>query len=364
MPTYEVYTVTLDGSQMDNFQDSAVSLILYGSVSLYRVRAKKSNSGKFAFNVEATASKTNKFSYTENLILDYNPNQIRDQYADGDDLTTALNAVDGADITTPDDNPKWKSSGTNITSYPTTEIDDNEYFYLGSAMPTFAAGEPFSIAMVVDESDHLSKTLIGSNVGNSSSASIYGNNSSRQLFMQDESGNTITGTDNSEYIGDSDIRVMIRDTSDVVSEYKRGTLSAGTGGSKLSGAFTPEYLGASKQSKTWSYGTANISRLIVCNEAWDSDTRQLVEGWLAYEYGLQTAGGSYLPTGHDYKAASPITSLSYSYTSDIDLDSLAVDTWSSSVAPNNSAINGELSIVPTKAYKAGTVTIELTIQVN
>ena len=78
-----IYTVELDGSQMDNFEDSALSLTFYGSCTLKRLRAKKTTTGgKFAFNVDASASKTDKFPYIENVLADLNPNQIKSQYAD------------------------------------------------------------------------------------------------------------------------------------------------------------------------------------------------------------------------------------------------------------------------------------------
>ena len=51
-----------------------------------------------------------------------------------------------------------------------------------------------------------------------------------------------------------------------------------------------------------------------------------------------------------------------SYNSDIDLDSLSGSTWSSYYEPDTDTISGEFSIIPTKAYKAGTVTIEITIE--
>lgn len=368
MPTYEVIEVELDGSLMDNIADSAVSLTVYGSCSLYRVRAKKSSAGKFAFNIESSASKTDKFAYLENAIVDINPYQIRSQYADGDDISTALNAVDGADIIAPSGSqPEYASSGANITAFPAIDITSSSRLQFNSNPPTFTTGEPFTVILVVDQGDNSNKPAIGSNnaSGRFSFATWYGNNNSRQVYLRDESNNSIAGSGSSDYIQDEDIRVLTRDSDNRVTEYRRGTQTmsgtiAGTCDFGCIGWVTQNF---NFMNQDFIWGGLSLSRVLIFKEELNTDDRQRAEGWLAYEYGLQTAGGSYLPTGHPYKAASPITSLSYSYTSDIDLDSLAVDTWSSSLTPDNSTIAGEISIVPTKAYKAGTVTVEITLEI-
>ena len=363
-----IYTVELDGSQMDNFEDSALSLTLYGSCTLKRLKAKKSiEGGKFAFNIDASASKANKFPYIENVLVDLNPNQIRSQYADGDDISTALNAVDGADLTAPSGSqPTFASSGTNLTTYPAIDIGSSSRLQVSSSPPTFAAGEPFTVALVVDQADNSNKPAMGSDnaSGRFSYATWYGNNASRQVYFRDESSNSINGSGTDDYIQDEDIRVLTRDSSNVVTEYRRGvqTMTGTVAGTCDFGCIGWLSQNFNFMNQDFIWGGLSLSRVLVIKGDLSTTDRQLVEGWLAYQYGLQSAGGSYLPTGHPWKASSPITSINYSYNSDIDLDALAEDTFSTSVEPDTDTIAGELSIIPTKAYKAGTVTIEITIE--
>jgi len=363
-----IYTVELDGSQMDSFEDSALSLTFYGSCTLKRLKAKKTiTGGKFAFNVDASASKGDKFPYIENVLADINPDQIRSQYADGDDISTALNAVDGADLTASSGNePTFASSGGIITTYPAIDIGTSSRLKFSSSPPTFAAGEPFTVILVVDQADNSNKPAIGSDnaSGRFSYATWYGNNASRQVYFRDESNGSINGSGTADYIQDEDIRVLTRDSSNVVTEYRRGvqTMTGTVAGNCDFGCMGWLSQNFNFMNQDIIFNGLSLSRVLVIKGDLSTSDRQRAEGWLAYEYGLQTAGGSYLPTGHPWKASSPITSLTKSYNSDIDLDSLSGSTWSSYYEPDTDTISGEFSIIPTKAYKAGTVTIEITIE--
>ena len=49
---------------------------------------------------------------------------------------------------------------------------------------------------------------------------------------------------------------------------------------------------------TFIFNGLKVSRVIICDEYFDDDAREKVEAWLAWEYGLQTASNSYLPSSH------------------------------------------------------------------
>ena len=128
----------------------------------------------------------------------------------------------------------------------------------------------------------------------------------------------------------------------------------------LSGAMGFDTIGWVRQSNTYqNWDGLSISRFLVLDDHVSSGDREDAEAWLAWEYGLQTASNAYLPSNHAGYQTDPRTSIAPAFSSDIDISSLGADTWSSYTGPNTSTISGTIDIVPVKAYKAGTVTIEI-----
>lgn len=359
MPT-ETITYKLSGDGTYLYDGPSAGALVSGSVSLYRVRAKKSASGgHFAFNIDAASSKANKYPPWQDALLDINPESLEPVLSDGDDLSDIPDDVSSKEATSPSgDEPEFATSGANITTKPAMEMSSSSKLAVGTGHPSFASGEPFTVAIVLDAGSNAHRSAIGSDVGSSSYCTWYGNNGSRRTFVQDESGNSITSA-SQDYFQDSDIRVLTRDSSNTVTEYRRGSQTV-TG--TLSGTMSFNTLGWVAQSSSYEHwDSLGISRVLVLDRYSNSTEREEIEAWLAWYYGLQTSTNSYLPSSHVGYRVDAITDPVKAFTSDIDISSLGADTWSSYSGPNTSTVSGSIDIIPTKAYKAGDVTIEVLV---
>lgn len=367
MPT-DTITVTLGGDGMHISDGAPLTIGVAGdTATIYRVRAKKSvGSGYFAFNIDASSSKSSKYNPLQDALLDLNATTLSPVLSDGDDMADIPDSISSKEATAPSGSqPTFASSGTNITSKPAIDIGSSSRLQVSTDSPTFASSEPFSVILVVDQADNSNKPAMGSNnaSGRFSYATWYGNNASRQVYFRDESNNSINGSGTSDYIQDEDIRVLTRDSSNVVEEYRRGVKTMqGT----ISGTCDFGCIGWLSQNFNFMnqdliFDGLSLSRVIVVDDHLDDDTREEIEAWLAWEYGLQTASNTYLPSTHvGYQSTgNPIISFSNAFTNDIDISSLGADTWSDYYAPNTSTVSGTIDIIPARAYKAGTVTLEI-----
>lgn len=358
MPT-ETISISVPGDTLSQYDGPVYTLSVSGPVSLYRVRAKKSSAGgHYAFNIEASASKEGKYPPWQDMVGDIDPASLTPTHTDGDDVSTVYDSVEDKSATAPSgEEPEWLGAGAQITSHPAISWGGGDCRLTIGSSYTFGSGDPFSIAVVVDEGGTSNAPVIGSDVVSSTYASWYGNNSVRRITVQDESGNSVTSS-SQDYLRDSDIRVLVRDSSNTISEYRRGVQTmTGT----LGGAFNPEIICNARQGSSWNTAPFTLSRVLISDLAWGTDDREDVEAWLAWHYGLQTANNTYLPSTHAGYQTDVITSKSNSFTSDIDISALGADTWSSWSSPGTSAINGSVDIVPSKAIQAGDVTIEIIV---
>ena len=368
MPT-RTHTVTMSGDMTGNQEGAQLNLKIYGTVDLERVRAKKSGSGDFAFNIDTAASQASKYLPVESCIADINPVALEDELADGDNLVDIPNWADGSLISSASgDEPEWMSSGDFITSHPAIDFVNSggdERLILPSPAPSFASGEPFSIALVIDNGNNNNKPLLGSDVGSGIYASMYGTGSNRNTMIQDESGNSYESTaGGGTNMKNKDIHVAVRYGTDRVYCYRRGVEIISN--QRLAGTFSPSIIGNAREGSSWNGNKANFARILISEEAWDDTAREQIEAWLAWEYGLQTSSNSYLPSTHVGYRSDPRTSKSAAFSSDINISATSVDTWSSYSVPTGTpgtpwTISGPIAIYPTKAYKAGTVTIEMDI---
>jgi hypothetical protein len=371
MPT-KTLTVTMSGDFTGNHEGAALNLKIYGTTNLGRVRAQKSGSGDFAFNIDSAASQALKYIPIESCIVDVDPASLENELADGDTIVDIPNWADGSSIVAASGNePEWMSSGDFITSHPAIDFVNSggdERLVLPSPAPSFASGEPFSIAVVIDNGNNNNKPCIGSDVGSGTYASMYGTGSNRNTMIQDESGNSYESTAGSTtQFKNKDIHVAVRYDTDRVYCYRRGVEIIT--GQYLSGTFSPSIIGNAQEGSSWNGNKANFARILISEEAWDDTAREKVEAWLAWEYGLQTTGNTYLPSGHYGRPtplANPFVTKSAAFSSDIDISATAINTWSSYSVPTGTpakpwTISGPIAIYPTKAYKAGTVTLEIDI---
>ena len=342
------------------------SLIVEGNVTLNKIRAKKSSGGDFAFNIDASSSKSGKYPPFEDAILDIDPKQLEPELSDGDDSSNIPNNTGSNEATASSGNqPEFASSGSNITNNSAIDIGSSSRLQVSSSPPTFAAGEPFTVALVVDQADNSNKPAMGSDnaSGRFSYATWYGNNSSRQVYFRDESNSSINGSGTSDYIQDEDIRVLTRDSSNVVTEYRRGvqTMTGTVAGNCDFGCIGWLSQNFNFMNQDIIFNGLSLSRVLVLDTYSDTDDREAIEAWLAWEYGLQTASNTYLPSTHVGYQNDPITSITNSFSSDIDISSVAVDTFSSYYFPSTTTISGSIDIITTKAYKSGTVTLEIAL---
>ena len=367
----KTYTLTISGNAM-NINDSSPSdsLIVEGNVTLNKIRAQKTSGGDFAFNIDASSSKSGKYPPFQDAILDIDPKQLEPDLSDGDDISNIPNNTGSNEATASSGNqPVFASSGSNITNNPAIDIGTSSRLQVSSSPPTFAAGEPFTVALVVDQADNSNKPAMGSHnaSGRFSYATWYGNNASRQVYFRDESNGSINGSGTADYIQDEDIRVLTRDSSNVVTEYRRGvqTMTGTVAGTCDFGCIGWLSQNFNFMNQDLIFNGLSLSRVLVLDTYSDTDDREAIEAWLAWEYGLQTSGmnasNTYLPSTHVGYQSDPITSITNSFNSDIDISSLAINTPSSYYFPNTTAISGSIDIITTKAYKSGTVTIELSV---
>lgn len=355
----KTFEISFDGDAADPSDGWVYDLGIAGSISLYRVRVKKSSSGGTALlNIDA-ATPLGKNMNPQDMIIDVDPYELTEEYADGDDVLDVPNPVDGLVAASPSgDEAEFKDAGANISSYPALEFGGGDCQLVLNPALSFASGEPFSIAVVIDEGTSSGVPVIGSDVGSGTYASYYGNTSSRLITVQDESGKTVSSSARKPLV-DEDIRVLTRDTSDTIYEYKRGVQTmTGT----LDGTFKPQILCNARELDSWNTASLSLTRVIIAEGAWTTAERQDVEGWLAWKYGLQDATNTYLPATHPYyQGTSPITARAKAYNTSIDLSALGADTYSSWQAPDTSTITNSIKVYVEKAYKIGTITAEIVV---
>jgi hypothetical protein len=361
------FTVTLDGDRASEFE-FARHLGVMGTVTLYRVRAKKSSAGGyFKFNIDHDSSKTGKVADVPGIIADIDPVALQGDLADGDTVVDISNWSDGSTVVAATgDAPEWMSSGDNITGWPAIDFTSNggdERMTLASPVPSFASGEPFSIAIVVDNGNNNNKPAIGSDVGSGTYASKYGTGTNRNTMIQDESGNLFESTaGGGKNFKNKDIHIAVRESNDRVSCWRRGVNIIN--GQLLDGTFSPSIIGNARQGSSWSGQNANFSRILIAEEAWSTTERENLEAWLAWKYDRQTGSNSYLNSshpGHHTNDGDPRTTKASALTADADLSSLGADTWSGYYTMSDTTISGSIGIYAIEAYKAGTVTVEITV---
>jgi hypothetical protein len=354
---------TLDGSSSDALTGPSLSTLFASGVSIHRVRAKKSSSGgSFKFNLECSADKSGMYAGVE-LMHDFNPINLVNELTDGDDLVDIPNSITGvSNVSDVGNEPEWVDNGDFISG-PTVDFltgGGDRRVVLGAPVPSFAAGEPFSIAVVIDNGNNSNRPFVGSDVGSGTYASMYGNAGSRNMKMQDESGNVIqTASNSSTNFKNKDIHTAVRLSNNRVSCWRRGGKIIDA--SALSGTFSPSVIGNAQEGSSWNGQQANITRVLISDYDWTDTDREDVEAWLAWEYGLQTSGNSYLPSTHYGYQSDPRSSKTQALTADADLSSLGADTWSGYYAVSTTTISGQVDVFVKEAYKAGEVTIEFTV---
>jgi len=361
------HTVIMDGTLTGNHEGAALNLKIYGATSLLSVKAKKTVAGDFAFNIDTSASQKGKYIPIESCIVDLNPESLIGVLSDGATITDIPNWADGSTVAAASGNePEWMSSGDYITGFPAIDFVNSggdERLILPSPAPSFASGEPFSIALVIDNGNNNNKPLMGSDVGSGTYASMYGTGSSRNIMIQDEDGNLFESTAGSlTNMKNKDIHTAVRLSNDRVSCWRRGVEIIS--GQDLSGTFSPSIIGNAQQGSSWNGNKANFARILISDEAWSDKERESVEAWLGWYYGQQTSSNSYFPSTHAGWRSDPIVDRAPAFSTDIDISSLAIDTFSAKFSPTGSpttpwTVSGPIAIYPTKAYKAGTVTFEL-----
>jgi len=366
----KTFTIEFDGDLADSATGFIYALGVYGSLTLGKCRVKKSSAGGTGrVNIDC-ASPVGKSMDVADLSVDINPLSLADELADGDSITDIPNSADGSSIVAASGNePEWMSSGDFITGFPAIDFVNtggDERLILPSPAPSFASGEEFSIALVIDNGNNNNKPLLGSDVGSASRASMYGTGSNRNIMIQDESGNLFESTaGSSTNMKNKDIHIAVRLSNDRVSCWRRGVEIIT--GQDLSGTFSPSIIGNARQSNSWNGNKANFARILIVGNAWTDEERQYVEGWLAWKYGLQTSSNSYLPSTHPYyQGTSPITPYDKAYTTSFDLSSLAADTWTdadilNAPSPNDSTIASSIKIYMENVYKIGTVTVQMIV---
>ena len=359
------YELIFNGDDASQTEGSSASLGISGTFTLGRCRVKKSSAGGTCLvNLDCSGG-ANKFLDLGDGAFDVNPENVSGHYSDGDDLEDIPNSYTGNLMTAATgEEPTFSTAGQNITSKPVIEIGSSSKLKYASSAPEFASGESFTVFVVVDEGGNSERPALGStNISaRDSKATWYGNNASRRTFVQDESGNSITSSAQ-DYFQDNDIRVLTKDSSNNVKEYRRGveTLS-GT----LSGTMKFPNLGWATQNVSttatdYIFNGLKVSRVIICDDYFDDDARENVEAWLAWEYGLQTAGNSYLPSTHIGYQVDPRGTITKSFSSDFDLSSLSANTYSSLVQPSVSTVNGSIRVILDKVYKIGNITVEINV---
>lgn len=364
MPS-KIYEVEFDGDASDKLEGFVASLGVYGSVTLYNVRVKKTSvlGAPGLMNIDC-GSVTGKTLSPAGILVDIDPTCLESVLTDGDTIVDIPNLIDGSDILGPSgDRPEWMEDGDNVDG-PTIDFLTNggdERLELPSPVPSFATGEAFSIAILVDNGNtNANRPFLGSDVGAGSNASRYGNGSNRNMMVQDESGNSFASTSGGgDNFKNKDIHVMVRNTSNRVSCYRRGEEIIS--GESLTGTFSPSIIGNAREGSSWGGQKANITRVLIAEGEWTDQERQDVEGWLAYGYGLQTAGSGYLPSGHLWKDTDPTTPKTNAFTTPIDLSGLVANVYSGNLTPDVTTISGPIKIYMDKVYKIGTVTVEITV---
>lgn len=360
------YELTFNGDEASQTEGSSASIGISGTFTLGRCRVKKSSTGGTCLLNLDCAGGANKFLDLGDGAFDINPENVSGQYSNGDDLSDIPNSYTGQLMTAvTGEEPTFGTAGQNITSKPVIEIGSTSKLKYTSNAPEFATGEPFTIFVVVDEANVTdNRPVMGSanTTGFFTSSTWYGNNNNRNTYVRNDAGTALVSS-SSDGFQNSDIRVLRRDSSNNVTEYRRGvqTISG-----SLSGDFKFPNLGWTANqvmgsTATYIFNGLKVSRVIICDEYFDDDAREKVEAWLAWEYGLQTASNSYLPSSHVGYQVDPRGTITKSFSSDFDLSGLSANTYSSLVQPSVSTVNGPISVILDKVYKIGDITVEINV---
>jgi len=180
----------------------------------------------------------------------------------------------------------------------------------------------------------------------------------RMFFQDDDLDYIMKSSPASAIPGEDEIRCVQFDAgSDTCSEYVDGT-AVYEGLSGPSGTFTFNTVGHLQYSGTDEYMSGAISEIIMFNNTLDEDQRQIMEGYLAYKYGLQNN----LASSHPYKTVYPFLestggSTNYLLSNHI----LCSSTYGDGEAVSQSINNGDrLEFYVPGCQNPGQITIKLT----
>lgn len=359
--------VTFNGDEASQTEGVPVSIGLEGPVTLGRCRVKKtSTGGTCLLNFDCSGSMNNKYLSLGDGAFNIDPQNVASVYSNNGDISDIPNSYTGELMTAATgEEPTFGTAGQNITSKPVIQIGSTSKLKYASNAPEFATGEPFTIFVVVDEANVTDfRPVMGSanTTGMFTSSTWYGNNNNRNTYVRNDAGTALTSSAQDGF-QDSDIRVLRRDSSNNVTEYRRGvqTISG-----SLSGDFKFPNLGWTANqvmggTATYIFDGLKVSRVIICDDYFDDDEREKVEAWLAWEYGLQTASNSYLPSSHAGYQVDPRGTITKSFSSDFDLSTLSANTYSSLVQPSTSTISGPITFTLENVYKIGDITVEVNV---
>lgn len=336
------------------------------------VRAKLASPGTGTFNL-STAAETGMLLGEEDLpevLWYFRADDLAGKYSDDDAVSGwwGLNDKSEATQAVGSMQPLYKDdAGPKGTSDAMHFDGTNDKLTITTGQTSFEKTIGFSVAMVLGD---VTATGASSNqiplVANYNtllvpSPAVYGR-VSRMMFRNDDGGVKQTTSDMAD---DDQIRVIVYDGtslgSETVSEYVNGdTAYSGAALSGTIGDFTLNTLGAMANSSVDEYLSGGISELIVFDGVLDSTTRQLIEGMLAWRWGLQ--GDIVDDDGNDthpYRTAggNPISD-SYELGTAIELAS----TYGSVVDPTIPVTHGTRIrfYTPTRMYATGALTVELT----
>lgn len=233
-------------------------------------------------------------------------------------ITTALwlDAADSATITTVggavsqwnDKSGNGRNAGqstagnrpllTTVSGYSVVQFDGADD-WMNIAAAFFPSGAPsgvsFIIAAVAQENNGGFGGVISSNIGGADTRGcglLINSNRTYALFPPASVDSASTGASRAVLTG-----TTAAGTSSI---YFNATLEAST---TYSSNVTNETFTTLGRYRTddGNYGAFDLSELVVCVDTSSATTRQLLEGYLAWKWGLQ---GS-LPAGHPYKNAAP-----------------------------------------------------------
>ena len=198
-------------------------------------------------------------------------------------------------------------------------VDDKMGISTGRTL--FESGDPFTLAFTIGNLTYTGGSsdqapLVGSFDTGKSDSSVYGRDS-RQVTRNDAGGVKMTTT---KVTAGSEIRVVTwAGSGSGLNEYVDGDQTITNQSLSASGDFSWDTLGAWADSSEDEFLNAALSEVMLFDDVLTEDSRQLIEGLLAWPVGLE---GSLLDTdgsdNHPYKSTNPVSS-NYMMASDIDL---------------------------------------------